>query len=354
MIEMTGAVTAVRAGHQIDEVALAAYLATKLPGGTAQMTVRQFEGGQSNPTYLLETSSGRWVLRKKPNGPLLASAHMIEREQRVMKALRGSPVPVPTIPVFCEDASVIGTAFYVMDFVRGRIIRDPALGEMPAAERAPAYLAAVEALAALHDIDWAARGLSDYGKPANYVSRQIARWSRQYHDSNPPPLAAMDWLIAWLPEHVPPEQPVAIAHGDFRIDNLVLHPSEPRVLAVLDWELSTLGDPLTDLAYFCMPYHLSKQQRGLRGLAGYDLAAMQLPTENDVVAAYCARRKVAAPNAETWAFYLAFGLFRMGAILAGIAARVAQGNASGSNAADLALQVPSFAETARQIATGAG
>ena len=352
MIEMTGAVTAVRAGHQIDEAALARFLDDKLPGGTSGMTVRQFEGGQSNPTYLLETPAGRWVMRKKPSGPLLASAHMIEREQRVMKALQGSPVPVPEVPVFCEDASVVGTPFYVMAYVRGRIIRDPALAEMPAAERTPTWLAAVATLADLHAIDWAARGLSDYGKPANYVSRQITRWSRQYHDSQPPPLAAMDWLMEWLPAHVPPEQPVAIAHGDYRIDNLVLDPNAPRVLAVLDWELSTLGDPLTDLAYFCMPYHLSKEERGLRGLAGYDFAALQLPAEQQIVAAYCTRRCIAQPSAETWAFYLAFGLFRMGAILAGIAARVAQGNASGSNAADLARQVPTFAETAKQIAMG--
>lgn len=352
MSETTGPVTEVRAGHQIDEPALARYLDDKLPGGTAGMTVRQFEGGQSNPTYLLDTPSGRWVLRKKPSGPLLASAHMIEREQRVMTALRGSPVPVPDIPVFCEDATVIGTAFFVMSYVRGRIVRDPALAEVAAAERTPTYRAAVDALAALHEIDWAARGLADYGKPANYVSRQITRWSRQYHDAHPPPLAAMDWLMDWLPAHLPAEQPVAIAHGDYRIDNLVLHPSEPRVLAVLDWELSTLGDPLTDLAYFCMPYHLSREERGLRGLGGYDLGALQLPTEADVVAAYCTRRGLAAPSGETWAFYLAFGLFRMGSILAGIAARVAQGNASGSNASELARQVPTFAETAQRIARG--
>ena len=350
MSEMTGAVTRVR--HAIDEPALARYLDDKLPGGTAGMTVRQFEGGQSNPTYLLDVPAGRFVMRKKPAGVLLASAHMIEREQRVMKALHGSPVPVPEVPVFCEDASVIGTPFYVMSYVRGRIIRDPALAEMPADERRPTYVAAIEALAALHEIDWAARGLADYGKPASYVSRQITRWTRQYHDAHPPPLEAMDWLMAWLPAHVPPEQPVAIAHGDFRIDNVVLHPTEPRVLAVLDWELSTLGDPLTDLAYFCMPYHLSKEERGLRGLDGYDLAALQLPAEADVVAAYCARREITAPSAETWAFYLAFGLFRMGSILAGVAARVAQGNASGSNAGDLARQVPTFARTARRIAEG--
>jgi len=240
-----------------------------------------------------------------------------------------------------------------MSYVQGRIVRDPALQEMPAADRRPTYVAAVETLAALHEIDFAARGLADFGKPAGYVARQITRWTRQYRDAHPPPLDDMEWLLAWLPAHLPPEQPVAIAHGDYRIDNLVLHPTEPRVLAVLDWELSTLGDPLTDLAYFCMPYHLSREERGLRGLAGYDLHALQLPTEADVVAAYCTRRAIAAPPREVWAFYLAFGLFRMAAILAGIEARIRQGNASSSNAADLARQVPTFAATARRIAESA-
>jgi aminoglycoside phosphotransferase (APT) family kinase protein len=345
MSAITGSVTAVRSAF--DEAALARYL------GVPSLTVRQFEGGQSNPTYLLETPTGRLVLRKRPSGELLASAHMVEREYRIMAALAGSAVPMPDVPVFCEDPSIIGTPFFVMSYVEGRIIRDPALQEMPRPERRQAYVAAVETLAALHEVDFAARGLADFGKPSGYVSRQITRWTRQYHDAHPPQLDDMDWLLAWLPAHVPAEQPVAIAHGDYRIDNLVLHPTEPRVLAVLDWELSTLGDPLTDLAYFCMPYHLSREERGLRGLAGYDLAALGVPAETEVIAAYCARRAIATPPREVWAFYLAFGLFRMASILAGVAARVKQGNASSSNAGDLARQVPTFAATARRIAESA-
>jgi len=345
--EVTGAVTAVRAA--LDEAALVAYLAGKIPGIEQGLKVRQFEGWQSNPTYLLETAVASYVLRKKPSGVLLASAHMVEREARIMAALKGSAVPVPDMLVFCEDPGIIGTAFFVMSYIQGRIVRDPMI---PGMNATAVYHAAVDALADLHDVDWAARGLTDYGKPAQYVSRQITRWSRQYHDAHPPELPAMTWLLAWLPAHVPAEQPVSIAHGDFRIDNLVLAAEEPKVLAVLDWELSTLGDPLTDLAYFCMPYHLPHDVPMLRGLAGKDLAAHAIPSEAELVARYCAKRTISAPSPEVYAFYKAFGLFRMAAILAGVRARAEQGNASSANAALLAKQVPTFADTARCIAEG--
>ncbi|CAN5196512.1 phosphotransferase [soil metagenome] len=343
--QVTGAVTAVRAA--IDQAALATYLTGQVPGVEDGLKVRQFEGGQSNPTYLLETPVASYVLRKKPSGVLLASAHMVEREARIMAALKGSAVPVPDVLVRCDDPGIIGTSFFVMSYIRGRIVRDPLL---PGMDATAVYHAAVDSLADLHDVDWAARGLTDYGKPAQYVSRQITRWSRQYHDAHPPALPAMDWLLAWLPAHVPPEQPFSIAHCDFRIDNLVLDPDEPRVLAVLDWELSTLGDPLTDLAYFCMPYHLPHDVPMLRGLAGKDLAAHELQREEELVARYCAKRQIARPSSEVYAFYTAFGLFRMAAILAGIRARAEQGNASSAHAALLAKQVPTFAETARRIA----
>lgn len=343
--QVTGTVTAVRAA--LDEVALVTYLTGRVPGVEHGLAVRQFEGGQSNPTYLLETPVARYVLRKKPSGVLLASAHMVEREARIMAALEGSAVPVPEVLVCCEDPAIIGTSFFVMSYIQGRIVRDPVL---PGMDARAVYHAAIDTLAELHDVDWAARGLADYGKPAQYVSRQITRWSRQYHDAHPPELPAMDWLLAWLPAHLPAEQPVSIAHGDFRIDNLVLDANQPTVLAVLDWELSTLGDPLTDLAYFCMPYHLPHDVPMLRGLAGQDLSAHGIPREEELVARYCAKRTIAPPSSEVYAFYKAFGLFRMAAILAGVRARAAQGNASSAHAALLATQVPTFAETARRIA----
>ena len=348
--DVTGMVTGVRDAHRFDEDALARWLAPRLPGADRGVRVRQFEGGQSNPTYLLETDEARWVLRKKPSGPLLASAHMIEREQRVITALRGSGVPVPEVPLFCEDASIIGTPFFVMAYVHGRIVRDPGLPGVTVDDRRAVYRAAVETLAALHDVDWAARGLADFGKPTDYAARQIARWSRQYRDAQSHPVPAMDWLMAWLPEHVPAQAQVSIAHGDYRLDNLVLHPTEPRVLAVLDWELSTLGDPLTDLAYFCIPHHLDHKETGLRGLVGQDLEALGIPTQAEIVAAYCARRRLAPPSPETMAFYLAFGLFRLAAIVAGIDARLRQGNASSSHAHEIAAQTATFAELARRIA----
>lgn len=347
---VTGVVTDVRDAHRFDEAALGRWLSGRLPGAERGVKVRQFEGGQSNPTYLLETDAGRWVLRKKPSGPLLASAHMIEREQRVLTALRGSGVPVPDVPLFCEDPSIIGTPFFVMAYVQGRIFRDPSLPGMTVEDRTAVYRETVATLAKLHDVDWAARGLGDYGKPAGYVPRQIARWSRQYRDSQSTAIPAMDWLMGWLPEHVPAEGRVTIAHGDYRIDNLVLHPTEPRVLAVLDWELSTLGDPLTDLAYFCIPYHLSREEKGLRGLVGHDLEALGIPSQAEVVEAYCKLRRIERPSQETFAFYLAFSLFRIAAIVAGIDARLKQGNASSANARDVAAQTDTFARTARRLA----
>ena len=354
--EVTGSVTDVRDAHRFDEAALRAWLAGRLPGAEQGVTVRQFEGGQSNPTYLLEAvqGGGRWVLRKKPAGALLDSAHMVEREQRVMIALAGSEVPVPAVPLASDDPSIIGTPFFIMEYVHGRILRDPALPSMTAAERGVAYQVVVDALATIHDVDWAAQGLAGFGKPAAYVARQIARWSRQYRDSEASPLADMEWLMAWLPEHVPPEPPVTLVHGDYRIDNLVLHPTEPRVLAVLDWELSTLGDPLTDLAYFCLPYHIDRQQQGLRGLGGHDLEALGIPSQAQVVAAYCARRRMGVPSREVMSFYLAFGFFRLAAITAGIGARLRQGNASSDHARAVAAQTGMLGATARQLALSTG
>ena len=337
-----------------DEAALARYLRGRLPGFEGPLTVRQFRGGQSNPTFQLETPTGSWVLRKKPEGPLLASAHAVEREARVLMALRTTAVPVPEVPLVCDDASVIGTAFYVMQFVPGRVIRSPELPELTPADRRATYLAAVDALAAVHEVDWAAVGLGDFGKPNGYVVRQIERWSKQVRATqHAPKVPDLEWLIDWLPDHVPSTpSAVTIAHGDFRIDNLILHPSEPRVVAVLDWELSTLGEPLTDLAYFCMPYLLPRRETGLRGLVGADLEALGIPSQQELVAAYVARRGISAPPPDAWRFYGAFGLFRMAAIVTGIAERVALGNASGANAREVAAQATTFAAAGRRLAEG--
>lgn len=349
-VDVTGTITEVREAHRFDEAALARWLDGKLPAPSRPLVIRQFEGGQSNPTYLLEAGARRWVLRKKPPGTLLASAHMIEREQRIMTALQGSAVPVPRVPLVCDDASIIGTPFFLMEYVHGRILRDPSLPASSPTERAAIYRTTVATLAELHDVDWAARGLADFGKAGGYVARQIRRWSTQYRESDLPTLPDMDWLLGWLPDHVPAEQKATIAHGDFRIDNLVFHPTESRVLAVLDWELSTLGDPLTDLAYFCLPYHIDRSQTGLRGLGGHDLGALGIPSEAEVVAAYCERRRVPLPAPSVLSFYLAFGFFRLTAIAAGIDARIRQGNASSESARAVAAQTGSLAATARRLA----
>ncbi|MBN9167774.1 MAG: hypothetical protein BGO98_32520 [Myxococcales bacterium 68-20] len=350
---VTGEVTDVRAAHRFDEDELARWLEGRLEGAERGLSVRQFEGGQSNPTFLLETDRGRWVLRKKPGGPLLASAHMVEREQRILRALAGTGVPVPEVPLFCDDESVIGTPFFVMAYVDGRISRDPSLPWASRSERTEVYLSAVETLAKVHDVDWASRGLADYGKPSAYLERQIGRWSKQYRDSKGREIPAMDWLMGFLPEHRPEEGAVTIAHGDYRLDNLILHPTEPRVVAVLDWELSTLGDPLTDLAYFCVPHHMPRSDQGLRGLVGYDLDALGIPSQETIVETYCSRRGIAPPSPRVFAFYLSFSMFRLAAILTGIDARLRQGNASSESAQSFASQTELFAETAKRIAEGA-
>lgn len=345
--DVTGHVTNVRSAHRFDEGALEHWLRGRLEGAEHGVRIRQFEGGQSNPTFLLETDRGRWVLRKKPSGPLLVSAHMIEREQKVLRALAGSGVPVPAVPLFCEDESVIGTPFFVMSYVHGRILRDPSLPEWNRDDRTAIYAAAVETMAKLHDVDWNARGLYDFGKHFGFLDRQIARWSTQYRDARGREIPAMDWLVTELPRRKPTSSAVSVVHGDYRLENLVVDPSEPRVLAVLDWELSTLGDPLTDLAYFCIGHRVPKADRGLRGLVGHDLEALGIPNEWQIVARYCKLRSIPEPSRVDFAFYLSFSLFRMAAILAGIDGRMRQGNASSENARDMAAQTELFAEAAK-------
>ncbi len=314
--------------HQFDEAALEAYLSAHLDGFQGPARVQQFQGGQSNPTFLISDASGaRFVLRKKPPGKLLPSAHMIEREFRAMRALSGSAAPVPNARLLCEDAGIIGTPFYVMDHIDGRVLSDVALDGFSTAERAALYDGMNATLAALHSVDWRAAGLSDFGKPEQYIQRQVERWSKQFvatkGDSDIP---AMERLMDWLPRAVPAGEEVTIVHGDFRLGNLMLHKTEPRVVAILDWELATLGHPLPDLAYNCMAYHLPAGIKQFPGLVGVDLAASGIPTEAEYVSAYCQRTgRAGIPD---WPYYLAFAFFRIAAICQGVYARALAGNAA--------------------------
>lgn len=319
-----GQTTAVRRGHEINGAALEHYLAAHLEGFRAALEIRQFEGGQSNPTYLLRAASGDYVLRKQPSGALLPSAHAVDREYRVMTALAGSDVPVPRTRLMCDDASVIGTPFFVMDCVPGRVFRQPHLPGVLPSDRARMYAHMAEVLASLHRADVAALGLSDYGKPGNYYARQIARWGRQYLAAKTGEIAAMDRLMEWLPEHIPPGDETTIVHGDYRVENVIFHPTEPRIVAVVDWELSTLGHPLADLAYNCLTYHLPPEALGVAEQADDDREGM--PSEADYVARYC--QCAGRPGIPQWNFYLAFSMFRLASILQGVYARGLQGNAA--------------------------
>jgi aminoglycoside phosphotransferase (APT) family kinase protein len=342
--------------------ALSHWLGEHVSGFSGPLSIEQFKGGQSNPTYRLSTPQARYVMRSKP-GPqakLLPSAHAIEREFRVMQALSASAVPVPRMLALCEDESVIGRAFYVMECVEGRVLWDQSLPGMSPSERAALYDEMNRVIAALHSVDYKALGLSDYGKPGNYFERQIARWSKQYLASATHAIAAMDQLIEWLPLNIPAsardESEVAIVHGDFRLDNLMFHPNEPRVLAVLDWELSTLGHPLADFSYHCMSWHIHTSGAA-RGLGGHDLAALGIPDEEAYVRRYCERTGRNDINAvmRDWNFYLAYNLFRIAAILQGIAKRVEAGTASserareaGAGARPMAKLAWTFAQRAQQ------
>ena len=304
--------------------------------------VKQFHGGQSNPTYLLSTPARRYVLRSKP-GPvakLLPSAHAIEREFRAMHALRRQGFPVPEVLLLEQDESVIGRAFFVMEHVDGRILWDPALPDLMPAARTAVYDEMNRVIAALHAIDIDSAGLADYGKAGNYFERQIGRWSKQYRASETERIEAMDRLIEWLPQHLPAGDEVAVVHGDFRLDNLIFHPSEPRVIAVLDWELSTLGHPLADFSYHCMPWHIPAG--GFRGIGGVDFAALGIPTETDYVRRYCERTGRA--RIDNWNFYLAYNLFRIAAILQGVYKRATEGIASSDNATQAGRNARALAE----------
>jgi aminoglycoside phosphotransferase (APT) family kinase protein len=328
----------VAASHAFDVAALQVYLQDTMPGFAGPLSVEQFKGGQSNPTYKLVTPARSYVMRSKPAAvaKLLPSAHAVEREYRVMKALAATDVPVAQMHVLCEDEAVIGRAFYVMEFVQGRVLWNQALPEQSPAERAAIYDEMNRVIAALHRVDPVAVGLADYGKPGNYFERQIGRWSKQYQASITEPIEAMDRLIDWLPAHIPAsardDTRASIVHGDYRLDNLIFHPTEPRVLAVLDWELSTLGHPMADFSYHCMSWHIPP---GLfRGIAGLDHAALGIPLEADYLKRYFERtgRTDAAALQRDWNFYMAYNLFRLAAILQGIARRVVDGTAASAEA----------------------
>jgi len=315
----------------IDADALSRYLHGRLPGvptvpsGHSPLRVKKFAGGQSNPTYKLESDERAFVLRKKPSGTLLPTAHMIEREYRVFTALAKSAVPVPKVCLYCADSSVIGSEFFVMEYVAGRIFWDPSLPGLSPVERADIYREMARVLACLHRVDFVALGLSDYGKSGNYFARQIKRWSQQYQAARTEALPAMDELMRWLPNNIPADDVTALVHGDFRLDNMIFHPNQPRILAVLDWELSTLGHPLADLAYNCIPYHLDAPGREPLAI----LAAQSgsgIPTEAEYVAEYL-RASGRTQNVDL-RFALAFSLFRSASIIQGVYKRGLEGNAS--------------------------
>lgn len=334
--------------NAFDSERLQAWLAGHVAGFKGPLSILQFKGGQSNPTFLIKTPAKSYVMRRKPPGKLLPSAHAVDREYRVISALADTDVPVAKSYALCEDESVVGAAFYIMDYVEGRILWDPSLPGMTGVERSAIFDEMNRVIAALHRVDYQAVGLSDYGKPGNYLERQVARWSRQYKASETEKIEAMDNLIAWLPEHIPAGDETRIVHGDFRLDNVIFHPSEPKILAVLDWELSTLGHPLVDFAYHCMTWRLSPSQ--FRGLVGVDLAQLGIPSEAEYVAAYCKRCGRAPIDKLDWEYYIAFNMFRLAGIMQGIMARAVQGNAASQEAIETGKRTRPLAEEAwRQV-----
>ncbi|NWG71074.1 MAG: phosphotransferase family protein [Parvularculaceae bacterium] len=334
----------------IDVGALDAFMREAVADYQGPVSVQKFKGGQSNPTYLLTTPRKKYVLRRKPPGQLLPSAHAVDREYRVMTALHGLGFPAPKTHVLCEDASVIGTAFFIMDFIEGRIFWDASLADARRDERRPLYHSLTDTLADLHLVDYAKIGLGDYGKPGNYFARQIDRWTKQYRAAETERIDEMERLAAWLPGAVPERETTSIVHGDFRFDNVIMHPSEPRTLAVLDWELSTLGNPLADFTYYLMAWHFPPTVRG--GLAGLDLDALAIPTLAEIAERY--QRRTGLDALGQLDFCLAYNMFRLAAIVQGVYARGLQGNASSEHATQLGAQIKMLAALAWGYARQAG
>jgi aminoglycoside phosphotransferase (APT) family kinase protein len=334
--------------NRFDEAGLARYLSAHVPGFAGDMVVRQFQGGFSNPTFHLQTRDRAYVLRKKPPGQLLQSAHAVDREYKVMKALQSTDVPVPRMYVLCEDDSIIGTMFYVMEYVEGRVYTDRLLPGCTQPQRAEMYDAMNDVLAKLHSVDYKAVGLSDFGKPTGYVARQVSRWSKQYVASAIEDTPAMNHLMEWLPANQPAEDEATIAHGDYRIGNLLFHPTESRVVAVLDWELSTIGHPLGDLAYCCSPYH--SPSAGGRGFDQSQLDALGIPAEEEFLEKY--RRRVGRKDIPNWKFFIVFSLFRSAAILAGVYRRSVDGQGVDARMAEAKKSYQDIAARAWDIAQG--
>jgi aminoglycoside phosphotransferase (APT) family kinase protein len=327
----------------LDAAGLESYLANHIAAFKAPFQIEQFRGGQSNPTYRITAADGRrLVLRRKPPGTLLPSAHAVDREYTVLRALHGIGFPVARPYVLCEDTSVVGTAFYVMDYAEGRVLWDQSLPGMSTSERFAIWDELNRVIALLHTTDHRAVGLEGFGRPGNYIERQIGRWTRQYQASETEKIQAMDDLIAWLPKNIPPQTATTIVHGDFRLDNMIFHSSEPRILAVLDWELATLGEPLADFAYHCMSWHIPPGQ--FRGIAGLDLDALGIPSECEYLLMYCKRTGRSGIDPAQWDFYIAYNLFRIAAILQGIAKRVVDGTAASEHARDAGKRASPMAD----------
>jgi aminoglycoside phosphotransferase (APT) family kinase protein len=344
MSEQQPTVRPVAPQHAIDVQALSKWMTDTIGPMSAPLEVAQFRGGQSNPTYLLTTGDRRFVLRRKPPGKLLPSAHAVDREYRVVTALAGTDVPVARTFGLCEDEAVIGTAFYVMEYVAGRILWDPTLPELAPGERGRVHDEVNRVIAALHAVDYRALGLGDFGKAEGYIARQVARWTKQYQSSETEKIAAMDHLMAWLPANLPPGDETSIVHGDYRIDNVIFDRTTPRIRAVIDWELSTLGHPLADFAYHCMAWRIPPGV--FRGLGGLDLPALGIPTESEYVMAYCRRTGRTSIAGPEWEYYMAYNMFRLAAILQGVLARALQGNASSAEAMQTGRAARPIAEMA--------
>ncbi len=333
--------------HSLDTQKLASYLECHVPGFKGPLTAEKFPGGQSNPTYAINAESGRYVLRRKPAGTLLKSAHAVDREFKVIQALEHTDVPVAKVYHLCEDESVIGSMFFLMEFIDGVVHWDATLPDLNNEQRRSMYDEMNRVLAAMHSVDIDAVGLSEFGKPGNYFERQIGRWSKQYRTTETGTIDAMEQLLKWLPDNLPADDgKVSLVHGDYRLDNMMFHPTEPRILAVVDWELSTLGHPYADLAYQCMQWRLPPSGT-LSGLHGQDRTALGIPTEEEYVARYCERMGI--DTIENWTFYLAFSFFRLAAILQGVKKRAIDGNASSDQALEMGALVEPLAMAATTL-----
>lgn len=344
-MSVTAVLVDVLPGHRFDEGKLRHYLGNQLGDADGDFRIRQFQGGQSNPTFLLEMGEARYVLRKKPPGKLLPSAHQVEREYKIMKVLQDSDVPVPRVRLLCEDAAIIGTPFYIMDYIEGRVFNDTSLPVVSKEERSLIFEQLAITLARLHRVDWQSPALEGFGRPAGYIERQVKRWAGQYQASKTEELPAMDKLMSWLSAHLPSEEDKSIVHGDYRLGNAMFHPKDAGIVAVLDWELSTLGHPLSDLAYCCLTYHLPKR---IGGLADLDLTALGIPDEESFMKSYC--QEAGRKSIPNWSFFLAFSMFRSAAIAQGVYARALQGNAANANAKSAGAHVRVLADLGWQIA----